>query len=359
MKILMPFISQDGNTLDDVKVVGGVERFQQLVYQNIPNIIPVNVPKIDGKISREADNIMRQAIEEHSPDIIFTNWNNTSLGHGLIKHGIKIVHVFHEPLERSILLKNTCENLIKRIEEDVDVYFVSQYQYDWYDKQCHRLLNRPLGNIKGFVSPAYADEFAHPNEDVIYDISTIGRNIGTKDPFWIHRKLKSSNLSSLVLTNIPQKYKSSTHNDYVTKNQQWTDPRHTFYNLSHRMNMQYIAQSSSFASTWQLESYGITALEALSHGIPTILLTGTDNQHASECFVADSQHIRKIKKSAKTTELESIIESFKEWSYNDRVNLSNATKDKNNKKDWIMTIENIFKTQKKVFTFKNELFSFV
>jgi hypothetical protein len=45
MKILLPFVSQRGNTVESSAVLGGVERFQQLLYQNIPGIIPVNVPK--------------------------------------------------------------------------------------------------------------------------------------------------------------------------------------------------------------------------------------------------------------------------------------------------------------------------
>jgi hypothetical protein len=342
MKILLPYVSLNGNTLDNCVVLGGIERFQQLLYQNIPGIIPVPIPK-DERLSRDASSIIRNAIEEHKPDVILTNAANTSLSNGLLKYGIKMIHIHHEPLERTMMLQGTCESLLKMSEGGADIYMVSQNQYDFFDAQCHRLLKRSIGDIKGFINPAFADDTACPSEEVLYHLSTIGRNIASKDPFWVHKKLAGSDLSSMVLTSKPQKYKSDEHNDYVEKNSNWQSPRHTMYGLTHSENMKYVAQSGSFVSTWPLESFGITSLESLSHGIPTLLLTDSSDKHASEAIAANPDHVFKLRKSSSKEDIIKAVTDFNCLSYSDRLNISNATKQKHSKSDWIKSINAVFK----------------
>jgi hypothetical protein len=342
MKILLPYVSLQGNRLDSPIVLGGIERFQQLLYQNIPGIIPVPIPK-DERLAKDASTIIRDWVEKYQPDVILTNAANTSLSNGILKYGIKMIHIHHEPLERTMMLIGTCEGLLKMIDGGVDVYFVSQNQYDFYDENCNRLLKRSIGNIKGFVNPSFADENAKPDEEVIYNLSTIGRNIASKDPFWVHKRLHKSGLSSLVLTSKPQKYKSDEHNEYVGKNANWQAPQHTQYGLTHNENMKYVAKSGSFASTWPLESWGITALESLSHGIPTILLTDSSDKHASEAIAADSSHVLKIRKSDKDEAVVKAVNEFNELSHADRIAISDATKKKHNKEIWIKTITDMFK----------------
>jgi hypothetical protein len=361
MKILLPYVSLRGNTLDNGVVLGGIERFQQLLYQNIPGIIPVPIPK-DERLAKDAKTIIQEWVEAHQPDVIFTNAANTSLSNGLIKYGIKMVHIHHEPLERTMMLPGTCEGLLKMIAAGVDVYFVSQLQYDFYDAQCKRLLNQSIGNIKGLINPAFADDSAKPDEEVVYNLATIGRNIASKDPFWVHKRLHKSGLSSLVLTSKPQKYKSDDHNDYVEKNANWQPPQHTFYGLPHSENMKYVAKSGSFASTWPLESWGITALESLSHGVPTILLTDSTNEHASAAIAASPDHVLKIRKSEKEEAVVKAVNEFNELSYADRVAISDATKAKHSKAAWTQSINAMFsgvQTGKGYNPFSNpDLFSF-
>jgi len=342
MKILLPYVSLRGHTLDSGVVLGGIERFQQLLYQNIPGIIPVPIPK-DERLSKDAGAIIRDAVEKHQPDAIFTNAANTSLSSGLVKYGIKMIHVHHEPLERTMMLQGTCDGLIKMMDSGVDVYMVSQHQYDFYDAQCQRLLKRSIGKIKGLVNPAFADENAYPDEEILYNVATIGRNISSKDPFWVHKKISASGLTSLVLTSKPQKYKSDDHNNYVEKNANWQFPQRTLYGLSHSENMKHVAKSGSFVSTWPLESWGITALESLSHGIPTILLTDGSEKHASEAIAADASHILKMRKSSTHEDIVKTVTQFNQLTYSDRVAISNATKEKHSKESWIKSINDMFK----------------
>lgn len=364
MKILLPYVSLKGHTIDSGVVLGGIERFQQLLYQNIPGIIPVAIPK-DDRLSRDASSIIKLAIEKHQPDVILTNAANTSLSSGLSStYNIKMIHIHHEPLERTMMLQGTCEGLLKMMDAGVDVYFVSQHQYDFFDEQCLRLMKRSLGNIKGLVNSAFADDNAKPDEEVIYHLSTIGRNIASKDPFWVHKKTVDSGLTSLVLTSKPQKYKSDEHNEYVEKNANWQAPQYTQYGLAHSENMKYVAKSGSFASTWPLESWGITALESLSHGAPTILLTDSSDKHASEAISADPSHILKLRKSATKEEVAKAVRTFNDLTYADRVAISDATKAKHSKTAWINTINAMFTNVKTGIGYKppawssTDLFSF-
>ena len=344
----MPYVSQGGLTLESKVVLGGIERFQQLVYENFPNIIvPVRIPK-DIRISRDAGKKLSEALEEHQPTMIFSNAPTTSLSINLAKkvthYGVKMVHVHHEPLERTMMIMGVCKNLIKMRDLGVEIYMVSQNQYEFYDFHCKRLTGNYLGYINGLVNPAYADSSAKPSKNVKYDVSTIGRNIPSKDPFWVHRKLEKSELVTAVMTS-PKgiTYKSKAANKYIKKNERWDDPlhlrRYTFRGESHQENMEHVSKSYSFVSTWPLESWGITALEALSHGIPTILLTEKDGKHASEAIAADPTHIKKVTKSTTKKDLEKVINGFKDLSHSDRVKISEDTKKKHNKEDWIKDIE--------------------
>ncbi len=346
MKILLPYVSLNNNRLESPVVLGGIERFQQLLYQNIPGIIPVPIPK-DERLDKDASGIIQRWIETHEPDVILTNAANTSLSNGLLKYleknSTKMIHIHHEPLERTIMLQGTCENLIKMRDTGVDLYMVSQHQYEFFDQQCQRLLKCSIGDIKGLINPAFADPNAKPDEEVLYHLATIGRNIASKDPFWIHKRLFKSGLSSLVLTSKPQKYKSDEHNEYVEKNANWIAPQHTFYGLSHSENMRYVAKSGSFVSTWPLESWGITALESLSYGCPTMLLTDSSEKHASEAIAANPSHVLKLRKSEKEAAIIKAVNEFNELTYADRVAISDATKAKHSKEVWISSIEAMFK----------------
>ena len=354
----MPFVSQRGNTLDSDVVLGGIERFQQLIYQNFNGkdgieIIPVAIPKKD-RINSSAKNILKDALVEHHPHMILTNSPNISLSlnlHKMVKqYGLSMIHVHHEPLERSMMIMGVCKNLIEMKKLGVDIYMVSENQFNFYNENCRRLskgkddLLDSNGDkiIKGYINPAFADENAHPSKSIYYDVCTIGRNISSKDPFWIHRKLEKTKLTTMVMTSGNVVYKSKANNKYVEENKKWDAEEHEYriteYGLSHKENMTHVSNSSVFISTWQLESWGITALEALSHGIPTILLTDSSGDHASEHIAAHPDHIIKLKKSSSKKEIVAAIEKLKKYTHQERVEISETTKEKHSKEKWIKDI---------------------
>jgi hypothetical protein len=337
-------------------ISGGIERFQYSVYHNIDGVVPVYINKADKLHGCETT--IDRAVEEVRPDIIFTNHMNAKLSKNLDRYGIKQVHVHHEPIERNNHILKTCENLLRTADNGADIYFVSELQWEFYDHHCKRLLGRSLGNICGFINPAYSDSSSGPR-DIRWNVGTIGRCIPSKDPFWVHRKFKNTDLTTLVMTSRQDTYKSTAIPEYIRRNSAWSDRATTTWGGVHQDNMRMLSECGSFVSTWALESWGITALEALSNGVPTILLCDGSGRHASESIAADSNHIIKLKKSTPVTELVGVIRDLNSMSRSDREAISLATMAKHSRKAWIDRLNVVFHSAiGRHMPFKNELFSF-
>ena len=160
-----------------------------------------------------------------------------------------------------------------------------------------RIRNVDFGPIKGYVNPSYLPDDTPFSEESIWDVSTVGRNEPLKDPFVIKKKLKKSNLVSLVMTNdatYKKVNKDDSFNNYVKRNQHWD---YVMRGTAHKQVIDNISKTKVFVSTWPKESFGITCMEALGCGVPTILFTDRSNNHASECIAVDPSHILKMNKT--------------------------------------------------------------
>jgi len=49
MRILLPYFTRNNIEITDSVVIGGVERFAQLIYQNFDDVIPVHFTDEDRK----------------------------------------------------------------------------------------------------------------------------------------------------------------------------------------------------------------------------------------------------------------------------------------------------------------------
>ena len=70
-----------------------------------------------------------------------------------------------------------------------------------------------------------------------------------------------------------------------------------------------ISKCKTYFSTWNAETWGITAMEALSCGLPVILNCDNDGDHASEIIPADERHYVKIPNNDKDA-LVNAVKSF-------------------------------------------------
>jgi hypothetical protein len=48
-KVLMPYLVQNGLSIHSNKIFGGIGRFKKLVYENIPNVIPIEITEEQRK----------------------------------------------------------------------------------------------------------------------------------------------------------------------------------------------------------------------------------------------------------------------------------------------------------------------
>ena len=72
-----------------------------------------------------------------------------------------------------------------------------------------------------------------------------------------------------------------------------------------------ISKCRTFFSTWNKETWGITALEALSCGLPIILNCDNNGDHASEIIPASLNHFKKIPNNDKEALVDAMLEP--EW----------------------------------------------
>ena len=173
------------------------------------------------------------------------------------------------------------------------------------------------------------------SEKYEWDCSTVGRSDNEKHPFFIHKKLSSSDKVSLVMTN-DAVYKSARMNQYVADNQDWDCPQCTKRFLPHDEVLKNISKSKVFVSTWPDESWGITAMEALGCGVPLILMAGKTGEHCSECIPADKSHFIKLsRRSVTEKEFNDAVESLSAYSLEKRKEIYEETNKKHTKEKWV------------------------
>ena len=83
-------------------------------------------------------------------------------------------------------------------------------------------------------------------------------------------------------------------------------------------------------------------MEALTHGVPVILLCNKSGEHASEIIPARDWHYKKMNKNCTSEELVKEIEKFKMLTYTDRLGISEETKKKHSKENWTDKIIRIY-----------------
>lgn len=339
----MPYLVQNGLSIHSDRVFGGIERFKKLVYDNVPNVIPVEITKKQRK-NRTGWGIFRFELLENDPDIIFINDMSKVYGSDLIEYGLPTVWLCHEPLERTIMMVEMVKRFNDFTNRGGHLYFVSQNQHEFYDANCKRITGSPIKGVKGYINSAcvIGSEKIY-NGDREFDAVTIGRTLSSKDPFWVHRKLYQTNLTSAVITGDTITSKKEKEKKYFEKNQKWQNPQHTFRGLSHKDTLLTMSKGGVYVSTCTFESWGITALEALSYGLPLILVTDTSGKHSSMTIAASSEHYRNVPKNIESEKLKTIIKEMNEISLTDRQNIAKITQEKHNLNKFKDTLNKVFK----------------
>jgi len=342
MKILMPVIQhKDKNVrLDSDIVLGGVELFQKLAYENIEGVIPVYIT-FEDRMERRTSDIMQRAVNEHKPDIIFTNHFSHAYTVAFQQFDLPVVWLNHSPGIRSIYNVESIKAKEEFAANGGSIYFVSKDQHSKMNAISKRIVGHEVLNAYGYINSAFANGDEQVSENKYFDAVTVGRTDPTKNPFFLHTKLKESVLKSCVLTSIPL-FDSDTQKEYADKNAHWETPRDTIRGLKHHDTMAVMSTGSVYVSTCPVESWGITALEALTRGLPLVLVTDSSGTHGSQAVADRDTDYIMVPTNVKRENLEDAINSLKDLTFDQRCDISNRTKAKHSKENWILNLNNMF-----------------
>lgn len=342
MKILLPYKRINNTSIDDDKVMGGIERFAQLIHKNISNVIPVGFTEQDQKKRLVTDKVVHAA-KYHQVDLIISNYDNATLNIRLQdKLDIPILWICHN-LSTSISKVQIVQNIPKFIKNGGTLIMVSKYQHHTWTKLSKRINGDDVHlDVSGYISPSFcsATEPRYNKEDLIHDAITVGRCDKNKDPFLLNKKVLDLHIKSTVITSI---YKSEKNSQYYEKNLEWEkkypDKFKTLWHLPHKEVLDNIAKSKVLVSTLPGESFGITALESLSCGVPVILLCDSNLTHASEEIAADNSHFIKLKKTCSQFEFFEAYETLAEYSEEKRKEIYDLTQEKHSLSSWKTRLE--------------------
>ena len=328
MKVLLPFQDPYDHPLDHPVVSGGTEMFCKCIKDNFDTeVFQVPIENFEWSIEQKikvARDIINRA-EEIGADVIISNFAQAIYsGSEIIKSHIPIMIVEHciYPMTSCIGRWN------KAIDKGHSVFFVSKWQEKKYRQIAERTRQRILP-ISGYVNPSYC-RIKPPLVEPIYDCGTIGRCDKNKKPFLLKDLTVDADVSTLVITS---KTQSESDLPYYEKKKHYTD---VVWNEPYDKVIENISKCRTYFSTWNAETWGITSMEALSCGLPTILNCDKDGDHASEIIPASPHHFKMIP----TDDSDALIDAIKSFENVDRKEIQEMTWEKHNLEGWKSQMEN-------------------
>lgn len=337
-KIVMPFLMNDENDLDSPRVSGGLERFSQYIYRHTnANVIPFYYDR-DSRKNRYVTGRLQAFIHNHQPDLVISNHDSSTTTTNIQKLvDVPMLWISHTA-SGGIFKIPQLDMMKEFVDEGGTLAMVSQWQYDGMNELSKRVKQRELELNGGLINSAFCSGLEDVSSDIEYDCVTIGRVDKEKDPFLLHKLAGKSDLKSLVLTSAYDLIPSQQ--EYLDKNKHWEGNRETKFNLKHTEVMDHLSRSGVYLSTCARETWGITALEAFSRGIPVILFrTGSNNhKHASEDISPGTEYFG-VMTNRKEDDFKAVVDKLLRTV--DRNELSQKTKEKHSKENWAKTLDNL------------------
>jgi hypothetical protein len=341
MRILLPYISQTGEKLGQSKnLTGGIEKHIHSIYDEF-ECIPFEVTVKEKSSFAFVQKKLKEAINKYKPDLIYNNYHQKSfmdfntpiLWHWHCVNGGSMQHL-------------TLVHSFNKLKDDLTIVGVSNFQQHTYDSLSDR---QGIGRVKfeRILKPDYSleQEVVEPT----YDTSTIGRLEKQKDPLFASKIFKDCRIFTTTYEDEikraehnPNSQKAITNYYYKYKD----NVKNHFQGISYDETMKQLGEAKVFISTCEYESFGITALEALTRGVPCILCAATEAKsrpfwgtHASSELSPSSDYVKVILKDAP---IEDYLNAFDELSKLDRKQIAKDTIEKHKKEDWKKSYEEVF-----------------
>ena len=280
MRIVLPYNMHFGK-YDTNIIAGGIEKFCHQICETFDDVCIINIDN-DDPIKTNTNKIIKYA-REVDADIIISNWHQASFaGSSILNSEFPIMLVLHGSFSMGSLVST----IINLRENGHSCYMVSETQYDFYKILAKRFY-RDIG-VDGYIESSYVRGNKPEMLDIEYDCVTIGRCCPLeKRPFLLKQYLKDTDYKNVLMTNTPNGDKEK---QYLQNNSHWDG---VLFDLQHKDVMKNLSKSMTYFSTSHQETWGITALEALSHGVP-VILNGKDYNHASKIIPCSDKHYKII-----------------------------------------------------------------
>ena len=237
------------------------------------------------------------------------------------------------------------------------IFFVSEWQKNRYLEMAKRAKLK-LCEVSDYINSSYC-KVKIPVSDNEYECGTVGRCNKDKKPFLLKEMLKDTDIKNLVITNKPLLNETSlnfrkTNNSYYEKGKTYHD---VLWDLPHKEVINNLSKCGTYFSTCNRETWGITALESLSCGVPLILNGYNDNTHASEIIQLSKNHYKVIP----TNDKDALIGAIKSLKNIDKKEVQEMTWEKHNEYSWKKhfvncidkTIEKFNKKSRNLFELKD------
>ena len=352
MKILLLYREPFDRRITSDTVSGGGEMFCRSIYENFDDVTVRSIPFRaeecwSGKEKNQEQRDIINHAEDINADVICSNYPNAIYtGATIQKSHIPIMSILHSVYKMT--------SIIQRINglthNGHSVFLVSKWQHQRYKELVGKIRNR------------YGDDGAYDNKDIdisgylnssfckikkkivdpVWDCGTIGRCDRNKKPFILKDLLKDSGMKNLVISG---KYQAEQDKNYYNKNKKHDDVE---WDIPYEKVITNLSKFKTYFSSCNHETWGITALEALSCGVPLILNGYSDGTHASEIIPAHKRHYKVIP----TDDKEELIKSIKSFDKVDRKEIQEMTWEKHSLEKWKnefanaidKTVENFKKT---------------
>jgi len=344
MKILLLYREPFDRTITSKVVSGGGEMFCRSIYENFKDDVIVRHIPYAADIewsgsdkNQEQRNIINFA-EDNKVDVIISNYPNAIYTGSLIqKSHIPIMFISHNvyPIPSIIQRMNSLTH------NGHSVFLVSEWQHKRYKEMVKRIKNK-YPDISGYINSSYC-KIEPKLVEPFWDCGTIGRCDKNKKPFLLRKLLKDTDMKNLIISG---KYQSENDKKYYEKNKELDNVK---WDIEYNKVIDNLSKFRTYFSTCNHETWGITALEALSCGVPLILNGYKDGTHASEIISADKNHYKVIP----TDDKEELIKAIKSFDNVDRKEIQEMTLEKHSKEKWKSAFEDAIGQTIDTFNKKN------
>jgi len=282
MRIVLPYNNIWG-AYDTNRVVGGIEKFCHQINDTFDD---VHIIDIDNKDPiKDNTTKIKNFAKDCNADIIISNWPQASFsGAKMLDSEVPMMFINHTHSQIGSIL-SLMNNIMNK---NHSCYMVSKWQHDQYKNMAKRMKHSHDISIDGYINSSYVIGEKPELSDIEYDCGTIGRcDPVEKKPFILKDWLETTTFKTIVITNTPM-YERELK--YLNKNSHWDG---VMLDMNHKDVVKTISKCQTYFSTMWNETWGITALEALSHGIP-IILNSKNGSHASVDLCASDTHYKLV-----------------------------------------------------------------